>query len=214
MSDTDSFIDEVTEEVQRDQLFAMLRKYGWIAIVLVVAIVGGAAYNEYRKSQISSKAEAFGDSLIAAVRTEDADARIAALEAIETDEANAGLVALLTAGQISEDDQLSKALDALRSLANDTTQPEAYRQLAALKLVMQGSQALTQSDRRDLLTPLAQPGAPFYLIAGEQLALIDVEAGETEAAIDRLNTLIQDNAATQSLRERAQQLIVALGGAS
>ena len=31
MSDTDSFIDEVTEEVRRDALFAQFRRYGWHA---------------------------------------------------------------------------------------------------------------------------------------------------------------------------------------
>ena len=43
MSETDSFIDEVNEEVRRDRLYAALRRYGWIAIVAVLAIVGGAA---------------------------------------------------------------------------------------------------------------------------------------------------------------------------
>ena len=31
MSNPDSFIEEVTEEVRRDKLFALFRKYGWIA---------------------------------------------------------------------------------------------------------------------------------------------------------------------------------------
>ena len=41
MSNPDSFIDEVTEEVRRDRLFAIFRKYGWIGAVLVALIVGG-----------------------------------------------------------------------------------------------------------------------------------------------------------------------------
>ena len=40
MSDTDSFIDEVTEEVKRDRLFATMRKYGWIAVLIVLLLVG------------------------------------------------------------------------------------------------------------------------------------------------------------------------------
>ena len=213
MSDTDSFIDEVTEEVQRDKLYGALRKYGWIGILCVVLLVGGAAFNEYRKAQAAAKAQEFGDALIAAVQTEDAAQRIDALGAIETDENNAALLQLLTAGQIGDDEtQLPAALDALRALATDSAQPEAYRQLAALKLVMQGSAALTLADRRDLLTPLTQPGAPFALVAEEQLALLEIEEGNPEAAIDRLKALIADNGASAGLRERAQQLIVALGG--
>ena len=51
MSDTDSFIDEVTEEVRRDRLFGLMKRYGWIAALAVLLIVGGAAWNEWRKAQ-------------------------------------------------------------------------------------------------------------------------------------------------------------------
>ena len=44
MSNPDSFIDEVTEEVRRDRLFALFRKYGWIGLVVVLGIVGGAGW--------------------------------------------------------------------------------------------------------------------------------------------------------------------------
>lgn len=50
MSNPDSFIDEVTDEVRRDRLFATFRKYGWIGGLLVALIVGGAAYNEWQSS--------------------------------------------------------------------------------------------------------------------------------------------------------------------
>ena len=49
MSDTDSFIDEVTEEVRRDRLFLLLRRWGWVGVLAVILIVGGAAFNEIRK---------------------------------------------------------------------------------------------------------------------------------------------------------------------
>jgi len=49
MSDTDSFIDEVNEEVRRDRFYFMLKRYGWIAVLAVILLVGGAAWNEYQK---------------------------------------------------------------------------------------------------------------------------------------------------------------------
>ena len=48
VSNPDSFIDEVTEEVRRDKLFAFFRRYGWIGVVLALLIVGGAAYSEWQ----------------------------------------------------------------------------------------------------------------------------------------------------------------------
>ena len=35
----DRFIDEVTEDLRRDRLFLMLRRYGWIAVLLILALV-------------------------------------------------------------------------------------------------------------------------------------------------------------------------------
>ena len=53
MSDTDSFLQEVSEELRRDKLYRNIRKYGWVAILLVILIVGAATYREYLKSQIN-----------------------------------------------------------------------------------------------------------------------------------------------------------------
>ena len=49
VSDTDSFIEEVSEEVRRDRLFKIFKKYAWVAVLIVVLLVGGAAFNEYNK---------------------------------------------------------------------------------------------------------------------------------------------------------------------
>jgi hypothetical protein len=46
MSDTDGFIAEVTEDVRRDRLFRLFRRFGWIPAVLILILVGGTAYND------------------------------------------------------------------------------------------------------------------------------------------------------------------------
>ena len=67
MSNNDSFIDEVTEEVRRDKLFAAFRKYGWIGAVVVIGIVGGTAWNEWQQSREAARAQAFGDAVLDAL---------------------------------------------------------------------------------------------------------------------------------------------------
>ena len=57
MSNPESFIEEVNEEVRRDRLYGLLRRYGWIAVLAILLIVGGAAYSEYRKAQARAQAE-------------------------------------------------------------------------------------------------------------------------------------------------------------
>ena len=79
MSDTDSFIDEVNDEVRRDRFYLLLKRYGWVAILAVVLLVGGAAWNEYQKAQNRARAEALGDAMFAALAGTDAAARAEAL---------------------------------------------------------------------------------------------------------------------------------------
>ena len=89
---------------------------------------------------------------------------------------------------------------------------EIYRDIAAFKAVSGAGDALTPEDRRLRLEAMAVPGKPLRLLAEEQLALLDIEAGETEAAISRLQAIQNDAETTAGLRQRASQLIVALGG--
>lgn len=49
------------------------------------------------------------------------------------------------------------------------------------------------------------------LLASEQLALIDIDAGNTESALERLQSIVVDAEVTAGLRQRATQLIIALG---
>jgi len=210
VSDSDSFINEVSEEVRRDQLFGYIRKYGWIAVAAVALIVGGAAYNEYAKAQTQAAAEAAGDAMLAALAENETDARAAALSAIEAQGSAAAVTALLTAATQQEAGQIPQARATLDALAANTDVPAIYRDLAAIKA------ALLPSDdaaaRKSALEALAQPGAPFALLAQEQLGLMQAEAGDNEGAIATMKAISDDAGATRGLRERAQTLIVALGG--
>ena len=39
MSNTDGFIAEVEEELRRDKFTALLRRYGWIAALAIIALL-------------------------------------------------------------------------------------------------------------------------------------------------------------------------------
>jgi hypothetical protein len=209
MANTDSFIDEVSEEVRRDRLFAFFRKWAWLAVLLVVLVVGGAAYFEYRRAQTEATAEAFGDSLIAALEAEDPEARVAALEAIAppTPE-GAVLIALLAAGEVAEADDRAAAAARLRATAESPELSRRYRDLALLKAHLLDPETGPQA--RLILDVLAEPGAPYAALAEEQLALLDIAEGDLAAGIDRLRRLETAASATQMLQQRAGQLIIAL----
>ncbi|MFY0661396.1 MAG: tetratricopeptide repeat protein [Shimia sp.] len=214
MSNTDSFIEEVTEEVRRDRLFGLIRRYGWIAVVAVIAIVGAAAFNEYQKSKARTAAENTGDALIGAVSASDAETRVTDLSALTTESPDAQVVAdmLLATHQI----EVGSGADAAQTLNGITTSdidtPEIYRQIATFKAILANAKETPVAERRLALETLAGAGMPLSLPAQEQLALLSLEEGDVDGAIEQLQALIQDAAVTSGLRNRASQLIVALGG--
>jgi len=85
-----------------------------------------------------------------------------------------------------------------------------YRELAALKSAMLPNDDVDA--RMAQLETLAQPGATYNLIAREQIGLMQAQAGDTDTAIATMRAIVDDAGATRGLRERAQTLIVALGG--
>ncbi len=212
MSDTDSFIEEVTEEVRREKLFKMVRRYGWIAVVLVILLVGGATWFELKKAAARDDAQAFGDAILSALSAEDRADRAEALTTIEAPSPSAdAMLQLLTSAELSAENP-AEAAQNLLTLSDRTDVPEIYRSIAILKAVMIPESGLDPQDRRTRLEDLALTGGLMRLLAGEQLAMLDIEEGATDAAISRLQELYVDAEASQGLRERASGVIVALGG--
>ena len=208
MSNNESFIDEVNEEVRRDQLFGYIRRYGWIAVLAVLILVGAAAWTEYNRSQERASAQANGDAIINALSMDNPEDVLAELQQLP-----ANLVtSMLAASAAFETGDANLAIELLQGIIDEEGTSELYTELALLKQVMVSEGIVSAEDRAEKLIPLTAPGRPFALLAKEQLALVQVEMGDDEAAIATLKGVLEDAAVTQSLRERSQQMIVALGG--
>lgn len=212
MSDTDSFIEEVSEEVRRDRLFKLMRKWGWIPVLLVLIIVGGAAYNEWSKATARSNAQNLGTEILSAIQLPEVADRTAAYGTIEVEGDNTVLLALLEASDALEEGDNARAISTLRNVAGDVALSNSYRHLAELKLIMLEADDLSTDDRMARLEAIATPGAPYRLLAEEQMAISEISSGNTDAALSRLQGIIADGEVTAGLRRRVSQLIVALGG--
>ncbi|MBM7066681.1 hypothetical protein [Actibacterium sp. 188UL27-1] len=210
MSQTDSFIDEVTEEVRKDRLWLMIRRYGWIGVVAIVAIVGAASWNEYRKAQERQQAEGLGDAIVTAFNQEDLQARLQDFDAIEGGPLAQPVIGLMSGATAVLADNPEKVIAALEPLAADAALDPVYRDLAALKLVLLGEDVPRQL-REDLITQITQPGRPYRLLGLEQKVLLQVELGETDVAVQSADALLQEAGVTQGLQQRLVQLIFALG---
>ena len=213
MSDTDGFIEEVTEEVRRDKLYGHLRRYGWIGGLFIVLVVGGTAWQTWRSGQEAAQAQALGDAMLNALEQESASDRIESLTAIESGSSTATALRdfLLAAAQMDEGN-IEAGRQTLKVIEDNVDLPMVYRQIASFKSLAGAGDAVPADERRAGFEALAQPGGALRLLAEEQIVLIEIETGDTDAAIERLQRLLEDAEATPDLQQRAVQVIVALGG--
>lgn len=209
VSESDSFINEVSEEVRREKLYGYLRRYGWIGVACVLLLVGGAAWNEYRSAQARNAAQATGDALLAALEQNDPAARALAIADVPAQEAAVAVTLLLQAATQQEVGDVVGAAETLNALAINQDVPEMYRDIAAFKAAILPADDVAA--RLLALEALAQPGQPFRLLALEQIAYITLEGGNADGAIAVLRQIEEDAAVTRGLRERVQALMVALG---
>ena len=205
MSNSDSFIDEVTEEVRRDRLFGYFRRYGWIPAVIIIGLVGGTAYNEWSTVQVAQVAQARGDALLDALELEDVAERAASLSTIAHEDEEALVAKLLAAGVDAE-----QAADLLGSIATDNTQPPYIRDLARLKMASIDG-AVTVDEAAAILVELSEPGGVYRNVAMELLVALELRRGSIEAALALLQAHIKDADASSEQIQRMAELIVALG---
>jgi len=210
LSNNESFIQEVSEEVRRDRLYRILKKWGWIGIAVIVALVGGASFNEWNKDSKMNSARNLGDRVLSAVSNKDP----IELKEIETSNISQDIFIknLLSAILLSDNklDASKKALEEIRDLPGIT---KTYQELNAFKLglLLLKEDSLTSDERFGVFEELVEPGSPFRLLAKEQQALILIEQGKLELAIKALTEISVDSETTASLKRRVTQLRISLG---
>lgn len=202
---SDTFIDEVTEELRRDRLYGAMRRYGWIVALVIVAVVGFTAWREYSAAQDRAAAEAWGDAILAA----EAGGDPAAVLAVDP-RGSAGrqaLTGLLAAGAETDPEAAAQALQGVADAQPDSVLGE----LAQLKLVMAQGAQMDAAERDAILTRLSRAGAPFELLALEQKAVALIGAGRPEDAITLIRQIQDKDGLTEALRRRLSEMMIALG---
>lgn len=206
----DSFIDEVTDELRRDRLFHAFRRFGWIAVALIVALVGGAAWREHAKNQAETSARAWGDAVLAAQAAPD---QVAALTAIDA-EGIAGrklLAEMLAAGAEAEAGKAEEASQRLLAAAGQPGLDPLLHDLAQLKAVMIAGPEMDAAERDAILAALSKPGSPFELLVLEQKAVALIGAGRTDDATVLIRQIQQRDGLSQPLRARLAEMMITLG---
>ena len=161
LANNDSFINEVTEEVRRDRLFALFRPLRMDRRTRH----RGAGRRRGGQTSISRprrapRPRALGNALIAALEAPTEAARAEALSAVEGDNPRTeALVALLEAGTGAAE------ADRLWGIAENPDLPALWRDVAGPEGGDGGvGRNAPPAELIDRLEPLALPGAPYRLL--------------------------------------------------
>jgi hypothetical protein len=210
VSESDSFIREVTEEVRQERMRRLWRRFGPYVIGGLVLIVAASAAWTWLQRQEAVEARATGGAFLSAERDD-----VAAAERLAqgTEGAAAPIARLRLAAAQAATGDAAGAAETYRAVAGTPGLPPAYADLAALKAVRLEARAGDPAAAAERLAPLAEEGAPYRPLALELRAALRLNAGDEAGARDDLEAIMDAPEATAALRGRAGLLLETLGGA-
>lgn len=204
MSESDSFIQEVTEEVRQDRMFALWKKWGPLVIGIVVLLVGGAAAWSWMEARQQAEAEVRGGLLLGAEpgSVEEQQALVVLLE-----QPTRIVAEFATAAALARAGETARASEAYRAIAQRGEVERHYRDLALLQALRLDAETADPAAALAELEALTSQGAPYAPLARELAAVLHMRAGDAEAARAELEAILADDTATQALRLRARELL-------
>ena len=209
MSETDSFIQEVTEEVRKDRMFRRWKKYGPYGVTGVVAVVAVTAGLNWMKHREIQQARETGGAFLASDIASVADQQVL----IGSVEGPAAMIARLRLAAATAEAGDGRAAAALyRAVADEAGLDAVYADLARLQAVRVGLAAMDPAQAVAELDPLTAEGAPYRVLALELRAMVRLNSGDVEAAHGDLVAIIGDPLATRLSSQRALALLRSSGG--
>lgn len=205
---------EVDDALREDRAKEWWQRWGTTliaaAVLLVVAIAAWNGWNWYQSNQRAHTGDAFGAAL-AQVAT-DKPGAIAALEKIagEGVAPYAELARLRIARLKAEAGDKEGAAAAYQAAVQGARDADS-RELAILLKAMQEFDTAKPEDLAAELQPLLGKDRPWRPMALELLAAVALKQNDPAKAKTLLGELRDDTAASQALRERAGELLSALG---
>jgi hypothetical protein len=202
VSENESFIDEVTEEVRRDKLYLLLKRYGWVPVIVIITVILTSIFIEIRNNAKVIEAENLGDLLASSL---SGDTEVKAILSNDISSTPKSLIALLLEAKILENKlEYQTAIAAYETVLSREEIPTSLRDFVKFKLVL-----LVKDDPigvKKLIGDLINPDGSFYLLALEQKVLIEIGEKRWNEAIANLNLILADPDVSQGMISRATQI--------
>jgi hypothetical protein len=211
-----NFIEEVDEEVRRDRMETLWKRFSPFAIgavvLLLLAVGGHQAWKAWQADKAAAAGSAFSAALNQAQAGKAAEAATALADLAKTaPKGYAQLARFQQAAVLIEAKDIPGAIAVYDALAADAAIEPRLRDLARYLAAYHGFDSLQPDQLRQRLAGLASD-SPWAVNAREMLALVELKAGDRDAARKQLTTLADDPLVPAGLRGRAAELLAALGG--
>lgn len=207
---TDIF-NEIENDIRRDRLDRLWRRFGpaiiVVAVLFVAAIAGWRLYDWYQQEQAQDLGDRFQQALTLSRDGKTAEAE-AAMQAIATD-ASAGyevLARFAAAGELAAKDS-AVAAQRYDALAADNSIEPGLRDLARIRAALLLVDTAPLADIASRIEPLAAPDNPWRHAAREIMALSALRADDGQQAQRWAQELVTDQQAPQGSRARGQILL-------
>ncbi len=214
-TDNEAFLREVDDNLRRDQMTGLARRWGkligGLVVVLLLALAAFLWWQNHRAEQAGEEGERFSQLLSDADigKAQPADPRIAALSASSRDGYRA-LARLTQAGIVAKSDPVAAAAS-YQAIANDGGLPQATRDLALIRATTIQFDTLKPEEVVARLKPLAVANAPWFGSAGELTGMAYLRMNRKDLAAPLFAAIARDTDVPTGLRGRAAGMATALG---
>jgi hypothetical protein len=198
--------DEIDEDLKRDRTQALWTRYGKYVIAAAAAVVLGVGasqgFSAWTRSQAETAANLYQQSLAA-------DDAVAALEQNigSLTDGYALLGRFQIAAGMAEAGDADGAEAGYLVIAEDSSVSALYRDAALLLSAMNAPDTRPASELKARIAPLADGAGPWKAMALELSAALDLKEGNTDAALSKLEMIVELAEVSAELRQRAAQLV-------
>lgn len=212
----EAFLREVDEELRRDEFQSLWKRYGRLAVgivVLALAAWGGWLFWQDRQNKAAGiEGEQLSQALddLQSGSPDAAETKLSALSASK----QAGYRAsakMAQAGIRMEKNDLAGAAAIYAEVAKDASFAQPWRDLALIRQTSAEFDAIKPQDVVTRMRPLAVKGNPWFGSAGEMVAAAYLKMGKPDLAGKIYADIGKDENVPESIRSRAVQMAGSLG---
>jgi hypothetical protein len=215
-AERDVFVREVDEALRQDEMLDLVKRYGLLVIVLIVAALLALGIYLWRSHSAEVARGHRGEQFVTALDKLDADhldtadKQFAPL-AQAGDGGSATAARLMRADIALQQGHRDAAAKLYGQVAADAKAPQAYRDLATIRQVAASFDSMQPQQVVDRLRSLAAPGGPWFGVAGELVGMAYLKEGKKDLAGALFAKIARDEDEPDSLRRRARQMAGLLG---